>query len=55
MSEFDGIILILLFCLPLVSAVGLMFVPSKDKAIIIGLTAVSSLLMFIISFYIFII
>ena len=54
MSEFDGIILILLFCLPLISAVGLMFVPSKDKAIIIGLTGVSSLLMFIISFYIFI-
>jgi NADH-quinone oxidoreductase subunit M len=49
----DGIILITLFCLPLLSAILLMLIPSKERSLIIGLTGIASSLMFIISIYIF--
>ncbi len=53
MTENDGYFLIALIVLPLLSAAGLMVIPSKERAVIVGLTAISSLIMFIVSVYVF--
>ena len=53
MTENDGFILISLFCLPLLSAILLMLIPSKERSLVIGLTGIASSLMFILSIYIF--
>ena len=53
MTESDGYILIALMVLPLITAVGLMLVPSKERSAIVGITAISSLALFIMSVYVF--
>ena len=49
MTENDGYFLIALIVLPLLSAVILMIIPSKERALVVGLTAISSLVMFFVS------
>ena len=53
MTENDGYFLIALIVLPLLSAVCLMIIPSKERTLIVGLTAISSLVMFFVSVYVF--
>ena len=54
MSESDGYVLLALFLLPLGAALLLMLTPSGERAVIIALTALSSLAMFVMSVYVFI-
>ena len=53
MNEIDGMLLVSLFLIPLLSAVFLMLVPSRERSFIIGFTGLSSFVMFIFSLYIF--
>jgi NADH-quinone oxidoreductase subunit M len=49
----DGYVLLTLFLLPMGTSVLLMFTPAKERGVIIGMTALSSLLMFALSVYVF--
>jgi len=53
LNEIDGMLLVSLFLIPLLSAVFLMLVPSRERSFIIGFTGLSSFVMFIFSLYIF--
>ena len=53
MTENDGLLLLALLLLPLGSVLLLMVVPSRERSAIIGLTAASSLAMFLLSVYVF--
>ncbi|MEX2031655.1 MAG: hypothetical protein WEA81_02200, partial [Dehalococcoidia bacterium] len=53
MTESDGYVLLALFLVPLGTAVLLMAVPSRERSLIIGLTALSSLAMLVMSVYVF--
>lgn len=54
MTESDGYVLLALFLVPLGTSVLLMLVPSRERAVIVGLTGVSSLVMFVMSVYVFV-
>ena len=54
MTENEGYVLLALFLVPLAGAVLLMLTPSRERAAIIGLTAVASLAMFVMSVYVFV-
>src|SRR3990172_6983562 len=54
MSESDGYVLLALFLVPLGTAVLLMLVPSKERAAVIGLTAIASIAMLAMSIYVFV-
>ena len=54
MSESDGYVLLALFLLPLGAALLLMLTPSRERAAIIALTGLSSLVMFVLSVYVFV-
>jgi NADH-quinone oxidoreductase subunit M len=54
MTEADGYILLALFLVPLGAALVLMITPSGERAAIVGLTAVASLAMFVMSVYVFV-
>ncbi|MQC17433.1 MAG: NADH-quinone oxidoreductase subunit M [Chloroflexi bacterium] len=54
MTEADGYVLLALFLVPLGTSVLLMAVPSRERALIIGLTGVSSLVMLALSLYTFV-
>jgi NADH-quinone oxidoreductase subunit M len=54
MTESDGYILLALFLVPLGSALLLMLTPSRERAAIVGITALSSLVMFVLSVYVFV-
>ena len=49
----DGYVLLTLFLLPMGTSVLLMITPAKERGVIIGMTALSSLLMFVLSVYVF--
>ncbi len=53
MTETDGYVLLALMLVPLGTALLLMVVPSRERSTIIGLTAISSLAMFVLSLYAF--
>ncbi len=53
MTETDGYVLLALMLVPLGTALLLMAVPSRERATIIGLTAISSLAMLVLSLYAF--
>ena len=53
MNENDAYALLAVFLIPLGSAVLLMLVPSRERSLIIALTAASSLAMFAVSLYVF--
>ncbi|MEX2373807.1 MAG: proton-conducting transporter membrane subunit, partial [Dehalococcoidia bacterium] len=53
MTETDGYFLLALMLVPLGTALLLMLVPSRERAVIVGITAVSSLAMLVISLYVF--
>ncbi len=53
MTESDGYVLIALFLVPLGTSALLMLVPSRERSIVIGLTAISSLAMFAMAAYVF--
>lgn len=53
MTESDGYVLLALFLVPLGTAVLLMLVPSRERAVIIGVTALASTAMFALSLYTF--
>ena len=53
MSEAAGYVLMALFLVPLGTSVLLMAVPSRERALIIGITGVSSLAMFAMSLWVF--
>ena len=54
MTESDGYVLIALFMVPLATAALLMAVPSRERSLIIGITAVSSFAMLVMSLYVFV-
>jgi NADH-quinone oxidoreductase subunit M len=54
MTESDAVLLLALFLIPLGTAALLMLVPSRERSLIVGLTAASSLAMFVISLYVFV-
>ncbi|MBM3138909.1 MAG: NADH-quinone oxidoreductase subunit M [Candidatus Rokubacteria bacterium] len=54
MTESDGYVLLALFLVPLGSALLLMLTPSRERTAIIGLTALASLAMFVLSVYAFV-
>jgi NADH-quinone oxidoreductase subunit M len=54
MTEADGYILLALFLVPLGAALLLMVIPSKERSAIVGLTALASLTMFVLSLYVFV-
>ncbi|MDA0269678.1 MAG: NADH-quinone oxidoreductase subunit M [Chloroflexi bacterium] len=53
MTESDGYVLLALFLVPLGTAALLMLVPSRERAVIIGVTALASLAMLVLSLYVF--
>lgn len=53
MTESDGYVLLALMGVPLLTAVLLMLVPSRERAAVVGLTALSSFAMFALSVYVF--
>jgi hypothetical protein len=53
MTESDGYVLLALFLVPLGTSALLMLVPSRERSIVIGLTAISSLAMFVMALYVF--
>ena len=53
MTESDGYVLLALMLLPLGTAALLMLVPSRERSTIVGLTALSSTAMFVLSVYAF--
>ena len=53
MTESDGYVLVALFLVPVGSALLLMFTPSRERRTIIGITALASLTMFVLSVYVF--
>jgi NADH-quinone oxidoreductase subunit M len=53
MTETDGYVLLALFLVPLGSALLLMLTPSRERGAIVGITALSSLAMFVLSLYVF--
>lgn len=53
MTESDGYVLLALFLVPLATAALLMAVPSRERSLIVGLTALSSIAMLVMSVYVF--
>ena len=53
MTESDGYVLVALFLVPVGSALLLMLTPSRERRTIIGITALASLTMFVLSVYVF--
>jgi NADH-quinone oxidoreductase subunit M len=54
MTPDDGYVLLALFLVPLATALLLMVIPSRERGAIVGLTGLSSLVMFALSLYVFV-
>src|SRR5262245_54854474 len=54
MSSNDGYLLLSVFLIPLGSALLLIFVPSRERGAIIAITGLASLVLFVISVYLFV-
>ncbi|MCA9856378.1 MAG: NADH-quinone oxidoreductase subunit M, partial [Dehalococcoidia bacterium] len=54
MTESDGYVLLALFLVPLGTSVLLMAVPSRERAIVMGLTGLSSIAMMVMALYVFV-
>ncbi len=53
MTATDGYLMIALFALPLATGLLLMITPSRERGAIIGITGIASLVMFVLSVYLF--